>query len=241
MIDLECPNCGGGGSIPNDKKHIRLVCKKCHFVFHLDPTGRAKAGEPPEDNSTRHQEGRVGPAASHRVRLEDMPSLEFDNTARSKAMLGLLGVIVVGAIVYWFMSGPGESLADATIRIADAMAQNKPAALKAMAVTGSEDDLIKAFQEIINDLETMKKDSTTQELIVTTMVSEENRRQKMGVSAVFFAPKSGSTRDESIASQARGARLKRQAVDVNLNWTVDASGRWKLDGHRLLQSVGTGP
>ncbi|MCA1685067.1 MAG: hypothetical protein LC745_03615, partial [Planctomycetia bacterium] len=47
MIELECPNCARMGSVPNDKAHSRMVCKKCHMVFHMTPTGRTMLGEPP--------------------------------------------------------------------------------------------------------------------------------------------------------------------------------------------------
>ena len=49
------------------------------------------------DNISRHKSGAAGPAASRRVVLEDMPTLDFSTTARSKVMLGVLGVLVVGA------------------------------------------------------------------------------------------------------------------------------------------------
>jgi hypothetical protein len=240
MIELECPNCGGYGAIPKEKAHTRMVCKKCNFVFHLDPTGRAKAGEPPVDNSARHKGDRTVPAASHRVALEDMPSFDFSATARSKLLLGVLGVIVLGAVAYLISSRGGESLGELTTRTADAFASANLGAIKPLATAGSEDDLVKAYEEVHKDLELLKKETTTQELLVSTIVVDENRPQRTGASSAFFAPKSGRTRDEAISSQAGATPLKKRAVEVNFPWSLDSSGRWRLDGHRLLQSVGSG-
>jgi hypothetical protein len=217
-----------------------MVCKKCNFVFHLDPTGRAKAGEPPVDNSARHKEGRTVPIASHRVALEDMPSLDFSATARSKVMLGVLGVIVLAAGAYFVSSRPGETLGEVTTRAADAFANANLGAIKPLAAAGSEDDLAKAYEEVHKDLEALKKETTTQELLVSTIVVDENRPQRMGASSAFYAPKSGRARDEAISSQAGATPLKKRAVEVNFAWSLDSSGRWRLDGHRLLQSVGSG-
>ena len=240
MIELECPNCGGYGAVPKEKAHTRMVCKKCNFVFHLDPAGRAKAGEPPVDNISRHKGGAASPAASHRVVLEDLPSLDFSTTARSKAMLGVLGVLVVGALAYFISSRSGDNLADLTTRTADNFASANLSAIKSLATEGSEDDLVKAYDEVHQDLEQLKKEATTQELLVSTIVAEENRIQRIGASSAFFAPKSGRPRDEEISSNAGATPKKKRAVEVNFIWSLDKSGRWRLDGHRLLASVGPG-
>jgi hypothetical protein len=240
MVQLECPNCGGFGAVPKEKAHIRMVCKKCNFVFHLDPTGRAKAGEPPVDNISRHKSGATTPAASHRVVLEDMPSLDFSATARSKVMMGVLGVLVIGVAAYFWSSRGGENLADLTTRTADNFASANLGGIKSLATDGSEDDLVKAYNEVHQDLEQLRKEATTQELLVSTIVAEENRIQRIGASSAFFAPKSGRTRDEEISSTAGATPKKKRAVEVNLVWSLDKSGKWRLDGHRLLNSVNPG-
>ena len=104
---------------------------------------------------------------------------------------------------------------------------------------GSEDDLVKAYDEVHQDLEQLKKEATTQELLVSTIVAEENRIQRTRCLSAFFAPKSGRPRDEEISANAGATPKKKRAVEVNFNWSLDKSGRWRLDGHRLLQSVGS--
>src|SRR4051812_33288916 len=46
MIEMACPSCGRAGQVPKEKLQSRLVCRKCHVVFHMDPGGRAVLGEP---------------------------------------------------------------------------------------------------------------------------------------------------------------------------------------------------
>src|SRR4051794_12273752 len=105
MIELECPNCGGYGAVPKEKANTRLVCKKCHFVFHLDGAGRARAGEPPADQGKQT----AVHAASHRVALQDMemPQIGFGLSPRAKTVLSVLGVIALVGIGYNYLSGPG--------------------------------------------------------------------------------------------------------------------------------------
>ena len=44
MIEMACPSCGRAGQVPKEKLHTRLVCRKCHMVFHVDSQGRPCAG-----------------------------------------------------------------------------------------------------------------------------------------------------------------------------------------------------
>ena len=57
------------GTVPRDKAHSRLVCKKCNAIFHMNATGRAVLGEPPADlaahmqKSDGHRHPEAKPAA----------------------------------------------------------------------------------------------------------------------------------------------------------------------------------
>lgn len=93
MIDLVCPHCGRAGSAPEDKVNSRLVCKKCHMVFHLSPSGRATPGEPPASSSGRgsavHAAVPGSGAGSGIKRFGTVPLVAV-------AMLGLAGLLAAG-------------------------------------------------------------------------------------------------------------------------------------------------
>ena len=93
MIELACPHCGRSGSAPEDKVGARLVCKKCHMVFHLSPSGRATPGEPPSSSSGRgsavHATVPKSGAGGGVKRFGTVPLV-------AAAMLGLAGLLAAG-------------------------------------------------------------------------------------------------------------------------------------------------
>src|SRR4051812_29590985 len=109
MIDLACPNCGRGGSIPREKINTRLVCKKCHIVFHMNTAGRTLLGEPHIETAKADTRA---PRDSYQI-----PSFEGLGNLRgslpsvsSRSLLLGLAALIVGGGLYLFMARPGESL-----------------------------------------------------------------------------------------------------------------------------------
>jgi hypothetical protein len=109
MIRLNCPSCGRGGRIPNNKVGTRLHCAKCDAVFHVQPNGAVVAGEPP---SSRPKKG----DAYHRI--EDIapdappePSGAVEMVERMPLPLllglGLFLLIALGwAVQTWLLPRP---------------------------------------------------------------------------------------------------------------------------------------
>ncbi len=94
MIDVVCPHCGRAGSAPEDKVNSRLVCKKCHMVFHLSPSGRATPGEPPAAGGGRgsavHAAAGAGAGGGTGIRRFGTAPLI------AAAMLGVAGLLAAG-------------------------------------------------------------------------------------------------------------------------------------------------
>src|SRR5262245_35123227 len=106
MPELSCPQCGRSGNVPRTKLDSRLVCKKCHAVFHMDKAGRVVLGEP-------HSESRSGSRTAVRVAKstaqpgtwgELFPAGEL--TPRMKAALLGGATLFAGFIIWIFIPAP---------------------------------------------------------------------------------------------------------------------------------------
>jgi hypothetical protein len=235
MIDLECPKCGGVGSVPNNKAQGRLVCRKCRAIFHMGPTGRTVLGEPPPEGSKEERQAKV--AALPKATMNE-GGFELDLSFDKKKALILAGLLAVLGLSYFFMSREVESLADRAKEVADAFASGNLEYLKKSAASGTADDVVRSYDAIHPQIEDLKKETTTNQLIVTVVVVDENRRQRTGQVAAFFAPKAGDSRSEKIAAAAGTTSGKKSAAEINLNFNLEPTGSWSLDGQRTLQSIG---
>src|SRR4051794_18316218 len=86
MVELACPNCGRGGSVPREKMNARMVCKKCHMVFHMNSAGRAVLGEPRADPS-KSGINKAEKSGFFRA-MEDAPIPKLSSIAELKESLG---------------------------------------------------------------------------------------------------------------------------------------------------------
>src|SRR4051794_25613205 len=77
MIEMSCPSCGRAGQVPKEKLHTRLVCRKCHVVFHMEPSGRAVLGEPLGSKEQKKEAEEKKKKAEHHSMFEgiELPSL----------------------------------------------------------------------------------------------------------------------------------------------------------------------
>ncbi len=136
MIDLACPSCGRAGQVPREKLHSRLVCKKCHVVFHMDTSGRPVVGEPhhgPSKDPTKQKtdEHHALLEGFQIPKLSDLTNFKENLTEYTfpvKPVLGVLGVILVGWVAMIVTSGPGESVADRAKLAVDGACARRPGA-----------------------------------------------------------------------------------------------------------------
>lgn len=233
MPELACPNCGGAGRIPREKVNTRLVCKKCHMVFHMTSGGRTVLGEPPAENrkGDRHS-GRdaVAEAKPRADWKENLP--EFTVTGRS-ALISLV-VIVVLAIGYFFYNQTPESLGDRGKRVGEAFAAGKLNDLKAYATDDSADDVVQWFGIADRVLQDRKKIWAGSEIKVGVVPVDENTRNKTGEVLVSLVPAHAPPHTENIAKHADAAELARRSLELTLFFKLDAWGKWRLDGKKTL-------
>jgi len=148
MIAMSCPSCGRAGQCPKEKVHTRLVCRKCHVVFHLDASGRAVIGDP--NQPVKKEVKKKAKEAGSLVEALHLPKFEKLNRASDnlseygipvKQIAALLGVLVVFWGLYSIANAAPEAVADPSRRAAEALAQDNLSRLKSYATDETRDEL----------------------------------------------------------------------------------------------------
>lgn len=233
MPELACPNCGGAGRIPREKVNTRLVCKKCHMVFHMTSGGRTVLGEPPTEtgkggrHSGRDALAEAKPRADWR---ENLP--EF--TVTGKSALVALVLIVVVAIGYFLFNQAPESLQDRGKRVGEAFADGKLNQLKGFASDDSADEVVQWYGIADRVLQERKKLWSGAEVRVGVVPVDENLRAKTGEVLVSLVPTHAPPHAESITKHTDQAELARRSLELTLHFKLDAWGKWRLDGKKTL-------
>jgi hypothetical protein len=255
MIDLACPSCGRAGQVPPAKLHTRLVCKKCHVVFHVDTAGRPIIGEP-QIASAKDQSKRAQDSEHHSVfEGVHIPSLNElthlgDNlsnyTFPVKPVLGVLGVLVVGWLVFTLTSGPGEQVSDRSRQFAEVLAHDDLEGLKAFATDKTRDDVVRWYDAAHSRLEQARASWPTKEASVQVLVVEEDRRSRKGEVDMFLVPAQANTQTASVlptigSSSSPGSSGKQASsadpVSFHLHW-IWSGKHWMIDGHQSLAVIG---
>ena len=238
MIELECPNCAGRGSVPNDKATARMVCKKCHMVFHMTPTGRTMLGEPPvagkekDNKKTAHDPGHASGGASAAKKRDFAEGLfEFN---RVQILAGVLAVGMLGLGCFVVMAGGGKDiLSQKAQEMADAVSAGNVSSVKGLSRSEGADAAVKWYDSVHSQYEGMKKSSPGQGVLASVFVIEENHAKREGQALILFAPAAGSTREQSIAKAAGvGTTPGDQSITQILTFWVLDRGYWRLDGTR---------
>jgi hypothetical protein len=249
MIDLECPNCGRMGAVPNDKVNSRLVCKKCHMVFHVTPTGRAMKGEPPpavkekgghsdrkaDAHAHCHGHAHANPGLTTATKERDWAEGLFDFN-RVQVMGGLLLVAILGLGGLVVMAGGSkDDLAKKTQDLANAVSAGDLATVKGFAWSQGADAVQTWYDGVHAQVADLSKDSAAHDVLTSVFVIEQNHARQQGQSIISFAPAVGSSREQAIAKAAGSAattadKAIRQILTI---WVLDR-GSWKLDGPKTV-------
>ncbi|MDR3633924.1 MAG: hypothetical protein P4L84_08975 [Isosphaeraceae bacterium] len=234
MIDVTCPKCGGMGRAPREKVNTRLVCKKCHALFHISPSGRTLLGDPPLQPANDRQRGRADAPSPSKPASDWKDSLpEFTMTGRS-AVVALI-VLVVGGAAYFVMTRPGENLADRAKVVAQDFADGGLDRLKSGALSGTVDELVQWYGQSHRQFEELKKEWAGREVLVGVLVIEENPRLRSGQVTAILAPSKPSARDASLHGSADVGGLANKPVEIMFYFTPDAWGKWRVDGKKMLE------
>jgi hypothetical protein len=241
MPELACPNCGRAGSVPREKMNSRLVCKKCHMVFHMNSAGRAVLGEPRVDPS-KSGVNKAEKSGFFKA-LEDAPIPTLSSITELKDSLGgnslplkpiLIGLVAVaiGWGTYSLLFGPPESIADRATAIAQAFASDDLAYLKKNATSDSVDDIVLWFNANLPQIVQARKEWKGGAPVVQTTVVEEDRAMRSGEVEAYLYPPQMAARAQSIESA--GAPIK--PVELHLRFALEG-GKWRLNGKQMAKTL----
>lgn len=234
MIDLECPFCGRVGSVPREKANTRLVCKKCHMIFHMGPTGRALPGEPPTQRTADHGHAHAHAPAAVKESGVSLPSLGDLNSG----LLGVLGVLIVLAVIYlgysWVGRGGTASLVPVAERMAEALKANDLKTIKELAAPESAGEAANWYESARRTADELKKSSSGRDVHVTAVVTDENPARGSGQVEIFLIPTQGVARNQQIATEAGTAA---KSSELTTFWTL-SGGKWWFDAKRTVSGSG---
>jgi|GEM_PF-2198284 len=251
MIQLDCPKCGRGGSIPHEKLNTRLVCKKCHAVFHMPTADRTVLGEPQvespkADASARAREPRRssgdGVEALTGNFSDGIEGLKesLSSISPKQAGIGAAGLLlVVGA--WFFLSRPPESLTEITALTVRKFADDDLASLKQAASTDTVEDVVKWYETVHPRLVKARERWKTNSVRTDVLVLTENAQQRSGESHAYVYPASASTPQASTTSGSEPVWPLIIPLEFTMHWTLDAGGNWRINGRQTLQSAGPEP
>ncbi len=211
MIEMACPSCGRAGQVPKEKLNSRLVCRKCHIVFHVDSQGRPVVGEP---HSAKEKTKKESESKSI-LKTLGIPTLDqlthmgddlSDYTFPTKPVLGLLGGLVGLYLLWGFLSGPGESVADTSRVVAQALARDDLNQLKTLATDETRDDMVRFRDAAHPKLEKAREGWSSKDVNLQVVVVEEDFSKGKGETEVFFLPAaSGAPAPSASPAPASGA------------------------------------
>ncbi len=193
MIEMACPSCGRAGQVPKEKLYTRLVCRKCHIVFHVDGQGRPVLGEPvtAKEKTKKEAEPKSILQAMGIPTLDQLTHMGedlSDYTFPVKPVLGLVGGLVGLWFLWGILSGPGESVSDTSRVAAQALARDDLNRLKTLATDDTKDDMIRFYDAAHPKLEKAREKWSTKDANVQIVVVEEDPSHGKGETEIFFLP-----------------------------------------------------
>jgi len=237
----------------------RLVCKKCHMVFHMNTAGRAVLGEPRNADSSKSGINKAEKSGIHKAEksgihkaeksgifkaIEEAPlptladikdwkeNLNGQTLPVKPILIGLAAIVVCWG-GYKFLFGPPESIADRANAIAQAFANDDLAYLKSIATTDSVDDVVRWFDAEHPQVVKARQQWKNKDVVVRSTVIEEDRSGRTGSVEAFIYPPEAAARNA--AAETEGAPIK--PVELHLRFTLDSRGKWRLNGHSMAQTA----
>jgi transposase-like protein len=217
MAELKCPLCGSPVRVPSAETQTRYFCKKCHSPFHLNKSRDAVPGEPPDVE----------------LELEEIKQKLRQNLKRiplGRVVAGLAAFVVVSVGLYYLL-GPAQRLQDPAEEAGQALAGDDLDTLKSLATPGTADDVARWFDEVHPRLVQARAGWFGRDEVVEVHIGQEDQARRKGTVAVSIHPATlGSNRDISIADPTAATATSATPFDVEMVWTLDGWGRWRLDG-----------
>ncbi len=237
MLEIKCPACHGMGRVPRFKVGVRLVCRKCHNVFHLTPSLHPVLGEPPVSKDAPKAR------AANEEGYELTDALEAFGEKFSKfklpsgRTLGIgAGVLLVGALAYLLFSH--QSLETRARMVAAGIESSDMKQVIDLTLPGTENEVIMWYAGVYKQYLDVK-------LMVgmTPAVRIQGTGSRQGGSAMVIAvfSRPGSRPENpAIADSLQpipSLSNTKDTLEVPLFFVQDALGNWLLDGKRTSIGV----
>ncbi|WP_422924937.1 hypothetical protein [Singulisphaera sp. PoT] len=247
MLELACPSCGRGGTIPKQKVNTRLVCKKCRVVFHMTPAERTVLGEPLGDvlkvNPKPVEEERRASASEGIENLADNLTGGLDGfreilkTASPKQLGIAAAVIVVLGIGWTLMNAAPENLTDVTNLAATQFTADDLDSVKAVASSGTAEDVARWYEAVHPRLVKARERWKTNTTHLTVVVMSQDDEKRVGESRAFVYPGPATPAPTTDSSGAASDGSSIQPLELIMHWTLEGS-RWRLNGKQTAQTAG---
>ncbi len=239
MIDLECPNCGRRGSVPENKVSTRLVCKKCHIVFHMTPTGRPMIGEPPAPVTEKPRKTVDDPTRAAVQELKETEWIENLFVLNRRKVFYLVTVVaILGAgLLAKLSTGGNDNLTRKAEKMASALLAKDPTGLKGLATGEGAPTLKTWFDALTEQLETLNPASAKRDLRARVLVLDENHAKQHGEVLILLVPETGAKGEYSVVDRAGSSAEAGETVlgQFTTYWILD-NGLWKIDATRTASN-----
>ncbi len=225
---IRCPVCGSPVRVPSAEAHTRYSCKKCHSPFHVNKSGAAVAGEPPDVERELEE-------------LKQKLRQNLDRIPVRRVLAGLAAVVVVGLALYYLLR-PAQRLEDPAQEAGQALADKDLDTLRSLAAPGMDEDVARGFEEVHPRLVQARAGWFGRDEVVEVRMGQEDPAGRKGTAVISIHPAAlGSTRDVAIADPSAATASSATPVDVETVWTLDGWGRWGLDGRETYAKARPSP
>jgi hypothetical protein len=227
MPELSCPQCGRLGNVPRTKLESRLVCKKCHAVFHMNKAGRVVLGEPHDESrsATRTAMRATKTAEKKSGTWRDyLPEGELTPRMKLAALGG--AALAVGFIVWLLI--PVATLEQRAKDVAEAFKNGEKSTLKSMAYTSTSREVENWYNVVHPRLEKRMKEWGANDVRVDVMPDMDSTREGEKVT-VMITPAGALTSD---------SLQKRMTLMFYLR---KKSGQWWINGKATVNSAAGSP
>jgi ribosomal protein S27AE len=232
MLNLECPNCGRIGTVPKEKSDSRLVCKKCHTVFHLSPAGRVHLGEPPQPVK-REPEEKPRSIWDPEEEVEYTFSLPELNITPAQFGLGL-GAIGLLTIFYFISTIDfSEKLAEKADRMVAAFMAGDADTLKKFSTGESAEITEQWYDSCRGFVDDAKGMPAGPKPLVTVMVSEENAGTGLGQTIVYITVPKPTYRHRASDTAVLDPNDFYPPTQLVFSWVLERGLYWRLNGATL--------
>ncbi len=249
MIPMSCPSCGRRGTVPPDRLHTRMHCKKCDAVFYMDQSGKIVLGDP--DDLKRKKQPKQAKKQS-----TDVLDLGFGDLVKKipKPVQGTIVVVALLVVAYamglrlpkFGTSIPKELLGRAQF-VGDAFADEQTSLLNKIAAPGTEGDIAQWYEKARPSFKFTGPQGPGNVVMMTATVAKEDRTSGEAEVIIHLLPPPKPEKPPEVVAQEKAKpnqRKPKTALGYNADGSFDlptfwslSNDMWVLDGTKTLNAL----